>query len=183
MYALYEKSRSPSGDETYKFEREISLFGCNSGWIPWLLSRNLNNNDTEPFPWQVKVTEALSKEGYDTGSLIINLKPNSSEPNLSLYEIANVWGYSDSGWTPIMLHLRGLFIDEDPEQYDDKQFSRRTADVDDPIFSMSYMAGSVENGSIIGTWNAPPRSPTNSVLLWPGTLDYFVEAAKTVREA
>lgn len=182
MYALYKKTYTPSGDENYKFERKIHLFGCKSGWIPWLLTRNLDKGDTEPFPWHIEVSDVMRKVGNQNGSLIINLKPNNSEPNLSLYEIANIWGYSNSGWTPIMLHLRGLFIDENPNQYDDKRFTRHIFDVDDPIFSVSYMVGSVENGIITGTWKAPPRSPTNSVLLWPETLDYFVNAANRIRE-
>ena len=180
MYALYRKSKPNGSAEHYEFEKEISLFGCNSGWIPWLLRKQLETSDSEPYMWHLNVAEALAEADYAGRTLIINLKPNSKRPNLSLYEIADVWGYSDSGWTPVMLHLRGLFIDDDPGEFNDRRFSRKVAEIDEPIFSMLYMSGSVSQGELTGKWTAPPSSLTNSVLLWPETLDYFMGRANEV---
>lgn len=181
MYALYQKENISTGQEKFFFKRQISLFGCNSGWIPWLLSQELGPHETEPLRWHIDVHAALAAANYPNHALLINLKPNATEPNLSLYEIANVWGFSDCGWTPIMLHLRGLFIDEDARAYDDREFERTAAEIDEPIFSMLYLTGSVESGAIVGTWVAPRPSPTNAALLWPETLDFFVEAANAAR--
>ena len=180
MYALYRKEQSTGSLEHYEFEEEISLFGCNSGWIPWLLQKQLAFSDAEPYTWHLNISKALAEAGYGGRTLIINLKPNSKGPNLSLYDIADVWGYSDFGWTPVMLHLRGLFIDDDPERLNDRTFSRNAEDIDEPIFSMLYMSGSICQGELTGKWTAPPSSPTNSVLLWPETLDYFMNKANQV---
>ena len=95
-----------------------------------------------------------------------------------------VWGHSDHGWTPIMFHLRGLFMDEHPAHFDRQIFCRADSEMDDPIFSMMYLNGSVRNGTLIGKWTPPGPSPTNSVLLWPETLQYFSgEAAKLTASA
>ena len=64
-----------------------------------------------------------------------------------------------------MFHLKGLFEDEDPELIDDKEFVTQDAAIRDPIFSMTYLSGTIRGGNIEGRWTAPGPSPTNSVLL------------------
>ena len=64
-----------------------------------------------------------------------------------------------------MFYLRGLFVDENPELFNDRDFARLSTEVDDPIFSMTYLSGTVKNGSIHGKWTSPGPSPTNSALL------------------
>jgi len=128
MYALYnviEKSKFIS----YSFIENISLFGCNNGFIPWLLKYSLNKKNNEPFPWNIKVKEALEKAGYHNQTIIINLKPNSSKPNLSLYELLQVWGYSSKNWTPMMFYLRGIFVDEIPTRIETNKFERKKSDI------------------------------------------------------
>jgi len=177
MYALYEKI--PQGDGLqYKFKNEVSLFGCNLGYIPLLLKKQLGQAESEPFPWHVNIERGLNSQQ----ALIINLKPNSSEPNLSLYELIDVWGYSSSGWTPVFFYLKGLFVDENSDNFNDKDFTRSPLEVEDPIFSMMYLQGTVENGSIQGRWIPPGPSATNSVLLWPDTFKYFAEEAKEIMD-
>jgi hypothetical protein len=124
--------------------------------------------------------EAFQEAGYADHTLIIDLKPKNRETNLSLYEVAEVWGHSSNGWTPIMLRLRGLFIDEDPTAFNREDFTRCEADIDDPIFSMMYLQGTIREGSLLDKWTPPGPSPTNSVLLWPETLQYFSEVAATL---
>ena len=42
--------------------------------------------------------------------------------------------------------------------------------------------GTVEEGKIVGKWTLPGPSPSNSVLLWPDTLEYFTSEARKVIE-
>lgn len=179
MYAIYEKI-SKEHAFRYRFKKKVSLFGCNSGYIPFMLKQILRQASTEPFPWHVNIESALESIGQSNQVLIINLKPNSSKPNLSLYELIDVWGYSSSGWTPVMFYMIGLFVDENPNLVDDKNFTRLMSEVEDPIFSMTYLSGTVINGRIQGRWTPPGPSPTNSVLLWPDTFQYFAKEAKKI---
>lgn len=179
MYALYDKTEN-KGSSRYCFRDEISLFGCNVGYVPWLLSQQLTADSSESLAWHVNVESGLQRMGQDNQTFIIDLKSNSREPNLSLYEVSNVWGYSDSGWTPIMLHLRGLFIDENPECFDRYDFVLKPAEIDDQIFSMMYLRGTVRNGQLEGPWTTPGRGATNSVLLWPEVFEYFWQRAQSL---
>jgi hypothetical protein len=137
MYAIYKKASSAAGTR-YEFIEQISLFGCNVGWIPRLLRKVIPPGQPEPFEWHLVISDALSASGRPGQTFMINLKPNNRS-NLSLYEIADVWGYSDSDWTPIMLRLRALFIDDDAGAFDAKSFERSDADISDPVFSMMYL--------------------------------------------
>ena len=87
---------------------------------------------------------------YKSCSLIIDLKPYQKETNLSLYELLDVWGFSDHSWTPVMLRLSGLFVDEDdPEVIAQRQdFVLEDDEIDGPIYEFMYIAGSVH-----GAWN------------------------------
>jgi len=181
MYALYSKLPQGMGHR-YTFKKQVSLFGCNSGYIPYLLKAGLSNTATEPFPWHVNIDRAMNSIGEIGDTLIINLKPNSSAPNLSLYEVADVWGYSSSGWTPVMFYLKGLFVDEDPASFNETDFTRQIAEIEDPIFSMMYLAGTVRAGNIEGRWTPPGPTPTNSVLLWPDTFEFFADEAKKIMQ-
>lgn len=116
-------------------------------------------------------------------ALIINLKPKAKSPNLSLYEVVEVFGFSDSGWTAVLLYLRGLFVDEDPSKFDDRDFVRSPNETHDPIFSMTYLDGTIRDGQLKGKWTAPPPSATNSVLLWPAPFRYFARQAEAIMDA
>ena len=179
MYALYEKA-SDGEAYRYRFGKQVSLFGCNSGYIPRLLAKTVDKAASEPLAWHLSVDDALRTVGQEDHALIIDLKPNSKEANLSLYEVVEVFGYSASGWTPVMLYLRGLFVDEDPSKFDAQAFVRATAEVDDPIFSMTYLKGTLRSGAIEGRWTPPGPSSTNSVLLWPDAFKYFAEQAQII---
>lgn len=176
MYALYNKHLDGNSFR-YTFKEKVSLFGCNSGYIPYLLKQKLEQTSSEPLSLHVNIENELNSSMRTHQTLIINLKPNSSKPNPSLYELIDVWGHSASGWTPVMLYLRGLYVDNNPGFFDVKDFTRSLSDVKDPIFSMTYLSGTVKNGSIEGKWTSPGPSPTNSVLLWPTTFKYFAEKA------
>lgn len=132
----------------------------------------------EPFKWRIEIESALAqRDDVNGNALIIDLKAKNTT-NVSLYEIAQAWGYSAA----IMLHLRGLFVDHDRSGIDDKQFTRQTDEIVDPVFSMTYLSGTVRDGTLVGTSTTPGRGVTNSVLMWPDTLAYFcAEAQKVIK--
>lgn len=177
MYSIYKKKPTSTG-YSYQFEKQVSFFGCNSGVIIDLLRLITPKNVSERYEWHIDLNKVLFS--LDNNVLMINLKPNSTNKNLSLYEIANVWGVSDCGWTPIMLHLKGVIIDDCSGMINPNNFYRNLEEIDDPIFSMLYLDGSVKNGDLVGKWTAPRPSPTNSCLLWPDTFEYFIEARKSI---
>jgi hypothetical protein len=181
VYALYQKHPT-GGGHRYQFAERVHLFGCNNGYIPWLLSESLSEAASEPLRWHLCIGDALKAVDQEDSTLIINLKPNAKSPNLSLYEVIEVFGYSASGWTPVMLHLGGLFVDEDPSQFDEMDFGRVPGEVDDPIFSMMYLKGTVRGKELQGPWTTPGPSSTNSVLLWPSVFEYFSRAASAIIE-
>jgi hypothetical protein len=151
--------------------------------IPWLLGRQVPAKQDEPYRWHLSVPDALdgaTKDGTDyTGStLVIDLKPKQSKTNLSLYEVLDVWGYSSSAWTPILLHLSGLFVDADPSTVNRNEFEIADEGRDEPIYEFMYLDGSVAGGKLVGKWNAPPASPTNAALLWPESLAYFFQSIR-----
>jgi hypothetical protein len=125
------------------------------------------------------VPSAIDKtEEYGGSTLVIDLKPKQHENNLSLYEVLDVWGFSDAGWTPIMLRLSGLFVDVDPKAVDRNDFSVQDENRDEPIYEFLYLAGTVADGKLKKNWAPPPASPTNGALLWPETLKYFVDCIR-----
>jgi hypothetical protein len=87
----------------------------------------------------------------------------------------DVWGYSASGWSPIMLRLNGLYVDEDPSVVDRNSFVRKDHEIDGPIYEFLYLVGTIHDGKPFGKWTAPPISATNAVLLWPDALKYFFD--------
>lgn len=180
MYARYKKSRVDNNVTRYEFQEEVSLFGCNSGFIPWLLGLKLPQDQGEPYKWHVDVVAELGRHpDYPLNTLLINLKPKQNKTNLSLYEVMDVWGYSADGWSPILLRLNGLFVDENPSAVNRKDFVRKDNDIDGPIYEFLYLDGSIKDGKLSGLWVPPPASPTNAALLWPKTINYFFQCIRS----
>jgi hypothetical protein len=172
MYARYTKSKAGWVTQ-YRFAERVCLFGRNNGFIPRLLERQTPSGQGEPYEWHIPLQKALGESRCPDSTLVIDLKPKQAKTNLSLYEIVDVWGYSAYGWTPILLHLRGLFVDADPATVNRNDFSVADSQRHEPIYEFLYLDGSVAYGKLIGRWNAPPASPTNAALLWPEALRYF----------
>lgn len=172
VYALYKKNQQK--DQTrYQFLQKVPLFGCYQGFIPRLLGKQVPDGQKEPYLWHLQIENALAEAEYPNSTLVIDPRPNQKKTNLSLYEVLEVWGYSAAGWTPILLHLSRLFVDEDPQKFDRNDFWIRAEKRDEPIYAVLYLDGTISSGKFIGRWNAPPGSPTNTALLWPDTLRYF----------
>lgn len=181
MYLLYEKTERNDFTD-YVFKEEVHLYGCNIGFIPTQLQKQLTRlgqKTSGPYEWHLNVPDSLQEEGQENMTLMIDLKPKKLD-NVSLYELMDVYGYSYPGWTPIMLCLRGILIDESPAKYDKKSFSVPNAKIDKFIFSMMYLNGGLKEGHIDGKWITPGLGTTNGVLLWPETLEYFSKKAKEI---
>lgn len=72
----------------------------------------------------------------------------------------DVWGYSDAKWTPILLHLSGLFVDFDPKTIDRNDFLIEDEEREGPIYECTHLAGTVSNGKLTGKWITPGASTT-----------------------
>ena len=182
MYGLYSKAVIENQVQ-YKFEEEISIFGCNNGYIPWLLSYKLKKGDNEPLKWHINIESELNnstEEYYHNTSIIIDIKPkNKNETYLTMAELTDVWGYSDSSWTPMLFRLNMLFTDHDINLADKKLFKIENGIEPEIVYSIIYARGSIKDGKIAGRWTPPSMSPTNSTLLWPETLKYFYDQIKS----
>lgn len=177
MYARYKKQRL-NGKDRFQSVEQVSLFGCNEGFIPWLLSKQMSASQGEPYKWHLGVQSELDKTDIRGSTLVIDLKPKQRKTNLSLYEVLDVWGYSDNEWTPILVHLSGLFVDVDPKAIDRNDFFIDDEKREGPIYEFLYLGGSVSDGKLTGKWAAPPASPTNAALLWPESIRYFVDCIR-----
>ena len=159
MYAYYIKKKIDGGN-SYQYIESCSLFGCNIGLIPKLLRNKIGLLQSEPYKWHVEIQRGMSQDDKLAGfTVIIDLKPKQNKENISLYELMDVWGYSDSGWSPILLHLHGLLVDEDPNGIDRSKFSIEDYDREGPIYEFMYLNGSVSDGRLVGRWTSPPASP------------------------
>lgn len=186
MYFVYQSRRRGSATHYSRVTKgsNVSLFGRNEGWIPWILSKCLPSldNQSEPLLWHLSETdirrEIMQDEDKPTGNaLIIDLKPNDAR-NLSLYEIEEAWGHSAKRWTPVMLRLKRLFCDENAANFDRRDFTLTDANIrSEPIFSFYYARGTVLDGKLEGTWNLTAPGSANSALLWPDTMTYFCQNA------
>lgn len=67
-----------------------------------------------------------------------------------------------------------LLVGDDPNEYDRNDFVLEGNGSFEPVYSTLYVRGSVEQGKITGKWIPPRASPTNSVLLWPSAMTYFL---------
>lgn len=174
MYMRYLKSRRGANCH-YSFAEKTSLFGCNNGFIPWLLRKQIAEAQEEAYSWHINIGSALNATEYRGSTLVIDLKPKQKKTNLSLYEVEDIWGYSDNGWTPVLLRLSGLFMDADPSRINRNRFRIGDNERIGPIYEFLYLSGSVSDGKLTGGWTAPPSSPTNAALLFPDTLRYFLK--------
>ncbi|MCG2717491.1 MAG: hypothetical protein L6408_01475 [Nanoarchaeota archaeon] len=174
MYALYDQVKE-SSTLKLKFKKEISLAGSQSGLIPTALKSILTKNQSAPFGWHLSIPEIYIETNQ---FVIIDIRPNNKKyKNIFICELTDVFGYSYLKWTPILFRLKGLYVDIPPSSID-KNFFEYPANPE-LIYTMLYLSGSVSEGKLVGTWNYPGPSPTNSVLLWPEALSYFIKSIKS----
>lgn len=177
MYYRYAVNPAEEGARHYQRRAAIHLFGCRTGEIARLLGEQLQASDNEPYKWHLSIE---GPAGNETETFVIDLKSNTVDHQnaLSLYELRDVWGFSADGWTVAMLRLRGICVDGQPQLPDVNDFTVTTLPQNENIYTFLYINGTVQGGQIAGQWTAPPRRSTNSALLWPHALKYFIDKAK-----
>jgi hypothetical protein len=174
MFATFEKQIGP--DRTsYRSGKQVKLFGCNEGWIPWFVKLSAPTGQNEPYAWHVRIDEALAlpdvrAEFPNAEAILIDIKP-SAKDSFVLCELLDVYGYSTDEWTPMLWRMRVL-ANAGPKD-------NHLEDFDAPndgaiIYNFVYAMGSVTDGVPSGKWIAPGPSSTNGVLLWPEALKYFM---------
>ena len=179
MYFLYriEQERALT---RYHMSDQISLFGCNAGWIPRLLRSQLSSSITQPHGWHLPLRPALQAASREGHAIVIDIKPaNVKPPLITICELTDVWGFSAKGWTPIMMRMESLLVDEAEGTYDKRDFTPPDPGADGAIYSFLYLAGSIREGALVGRWTPPKASPTNAALLWPEPLSFFMSAILT----
>lgn len=170
-YFLYAKKGTGESD-SYVRRRETSIAGSVNGIVSRYLRLVATPTTAEPWLWHIPMTGALGRLEADADAFVIDLKPDD-RVLVSLYEVRNVWGFTSSGWTPMMLELETLLVDERREHFDKREFTiPRTGR--EQVATFLYLNGGVENGALTGPWTFPRPSSTNSALLWPDALAYFV---------
>ena len=143
------------------------LGGYKNGIIAKELSKVLQSTDSGYMGWTLPIAEKYNKEGL---SYIIDIKPKTEE--IFLCELDRVFGYSFDGWSPIMLRLKKLHNDEEPESFDKNLFDYPSET--EIIYTMLYLYGSIKDGKISGTWRMPFGSVT-ALLFWPQAMTYFTK--------
>lgn len=178
MYAIYR--RTDDGRQVrYEYVQDAHIFGRNVGVVARLLEPSLTKDAAEPCYWHVDVVAQLPTVDGEGARFVIDLKPrNPSE--LALYELLDVWGHSDSGSTSAMFRLQGLIVEGTKSELSEKTFVSHNDVFHKTIYSFTYFMGTVQAGSLKGPWNGPNPSPTNSALIWPETLRYFLKCIRTV---
>jgi hypothetical protein len=179
VYATFKKE---TGQTRTKFRagEQISLFGCNEGWIPWLVQEMMPPRQNEPYVWHLNVHDCLAlpavRNQYPNATaIIVDIKP-TAKTEFFVCELLDVYGYSSDEWTPLLWRMRVLEIGGDPKANHLEDFD--ASNDGDIIYEFLYAMGSISEGRIDGTWNPPKPSPTNGVLLWPKPLAYFMGCIK-----
>lgn len=176
MYSLYSKEQKED-KLSFKQKDNISLYGCNVGFIPRLLRERLSRetfiaNARGAVKWHIPVAEMLATIGYKDSAIIIDIKPTAKN-DILLSELLDVWGYSSSGWTPILMRQNIILVDVSLSDYDKSDFLIESSQKENIVYSLLYLQGTVFDRELSGKWTCPGPSSTNSVLLWPETLNYF----------
>ncbi|HEY4291248.1 MAG TPA: hypothetical protein VGN00_29305 [Puia sp.] len=168
----WHKRQIDNGQIRLTCEDTVSLAGCNKGVIPDELSKILSPSDNPPIGWTLPIADKWNKEGW---SLIIDIKPKGNE--VFLCELDRVYGYSYEEWSPIMLRLKLLYIEESKDDIDKNDFLYPK----DPeiIYTMLYLYGSIKDGKLVGTWN-PPFGSITALLFWPEAMAFFYEQVKQI---
>jgi hypothetical protein len=107
-------------------------------------------------------------------ALMMHLNPKDKAKVL-MYEIRRVWGYSNDGWTPIMLETIPM-LDDLWADINIEQFSMPVSEYEalPRIYSFLYLQGTVADGKLVGKWIPPGPASANTPVLYPDVLSYFM---------
>ena len=171
MFLLYKVTKTPPACR-FDLLRPTHLFGCNAGLVARYLRRVIPTDANQPYPWNFKVADALRALEPDADAFVIDLKPNE-DGNASRYEVVEVVGYSGNEWTPAMMKMRALLVDETTVEYPRERFVLSQCSELKEVITFLHFSGSIKNGVLSEKWLPPGQSSTNSTLLFPHVLNYF----------
>src|SRR6266480_2512314 len=118
MFATFKKEVGRDRT-TFRAGERISLFGCNEGWIPWLLQKMMPQGQGEPYAWHLCIDQALAlpavrKEYPKVETIIVDIKPTAKD-QLFVCELLDVYGYCADEWTPMLWRMKVLDISGQPK--------------------------------------------------------------------
>ena len=178
-YFRYNRT-DKNGNWRFALQEKDHLYGCRVGIVANALKALLEQDQVgkqEPWGWHINVSKEVQKLNCTGDVFVIDLKPKKrGKKKFSFYELLDVWGYSNKGWTPALLRLRGLLVDDCDPCRDYNCFTIDPKEVKkEPIFTFAYFSGSIENGEIKGRWSCTGPASSNAVLLWPEAAKYFTD--------
>lgn len=189
-FMVYEKKGEQEGLELLELAYGKVAFGGNKNGIlyNYLESREFDGAKQRSeygHAWSA-TAEALLEANFEDAQnlrLVIDLKPDV-EGNISLYMVKTVWGVTYPQWTPIMLELTPLFVDESvPEDIRAECKRKILFDPDpeahEPVFDFFYLQGGYAEGS----WNPGRLGGYNGALLWPDAASYFTAQIQQILNA
>lgn len=171
MYAVYNIKNVENKIYLECYDDEVSLAGINSGIIAAELGNILQAEHKPPLGWKLPIKKIYAAKEQ---KVIIDIKPSSTD-EIVLCEIDSIFGFSYENWSPIMMRLRQLHNQDREEGFDKYYFEYPAEENTEVIYTMAYLNGSFKDGELHGTWNWPGKSNTNSVLLWPEAMSYFIK--------
>src|SRR5713101_1139811 len=113
MYATFKKEIG-QGRTKFRAGEKVSLFGCDKGWLHWLVQEMMPPGQNEPYAWHLRMDDALAlpavqKEFPKVNAIIVDIKPTSKD-EFFVCELLDVYGYSSDGWTPLLWRMLLLEI-------------------------------------------------------------------------
>ena len=193
-FKLYEKTGEEAGLDVLEEKPVTFRFGGHvRGVLPKYLesrgilekARKSVQGSRRPYFHHFFVADLLSSAGHDPNShrLVIDLKP-STPRNVSLYEVRELWAAINETWTPIMLRIHPLFMDEKVEKGREEECKRRflvdpNRDTGYPIHDIVYLKGGYDkrpDGKDGSHWWGPSRlGQYSAALLFPEVAERFSE--------
>lgn len=171
MFYLYQANETPGG-RVFKRIEQVSLAGSKRGIIVKFLRLTFPDSGDELRGWHLNVTAAIGTLQLPGNTLVIDVKPSSQKAHLQ--EILNIWGWSEEEWTPILLELRALKEDRPGSEVRKDEFVVEQYEQKPLVYTFLHLDGSRLGPETKQKWTFPRPSSTNSALLWPHVLDYFM---------
>lgn len=178
MYYLYKRTLS-DGVAKYQSVERISLFGCRNGLLPKALSVGLPSGAGEPYQWHLSADDIVQRLALRGNAILIDADPRN-EKTVNLHRLRDVYGHSESAWTPMLWHCDRLMNGLRPVGFSRTEFEVSDDAIDEHIFTWAYARGTVARGRLEGTWNAPRPATTNGPFLWPHVVKYFMSVISDI---
>lgn len=168
MFYLFKKD---SENILHKI-KEINFTGCNNGIICKILKRLLLDGKINLPEWEVNLEEEMKKEYNGDYHFIVKYKLKET----GYTEITKVYGYNYKNWTPVLLQLK-----EYNNVTDEDKFKYPSITEIENVFTINYLQGFIDDKrNLLGTWNFPNPTPTNSTMLYKDCINYFISIMKNI---